>query len=66
MAKGGKVVLVVDREPVESGTGLLTIKLEPVPESWEGLTSVLVPQALTLALIERLGSRYVRLNTTVQ
>jgi len=66
IAKGGKAVLVVDRDPVESGAGLLTIKLEPVPESWEGLTSVLVPQALTLALIERLGSRYVRLNTTVQ
>lgn len=66
IAKGGKAVLVVDREPVESGTGLLTIKLEPVPESWEGLTSVLAPQALTLALIERLGSRYVRLTTTIQ
>ena len=66
IAKGGKAVLVVDREPVNSGAGLLTVKLEPVPESWEGLTSVSAPQALALALIERLGSRYVRSSTTVQ
>jgi glucosamine--fructose-6-phosphate aminotransferase (isomerizing) len=66
LAKGGKAVLVVDRDPVQQTKGLLTVKTEPVPEGWEGLTSVLVPQALTQALIERLGSRYVRLATTVQ
>lgn len=66
ITKGGKVMLVVDREPVEGSDRLLTIKIEPVPEGWEGLTSVLVPQALTQALIERVGSRYVRTQTTVQ
>ena len=66
VARGGKVVLVVDRDPVQHAKGFLTVKIEPVPEGWEGLTSVLVPQAMTQALVERLGSRYVRLATTVQ
>jgi glucosamine--fructose-6-phosphate aminotransferase (isomerizing) len=66
MAKGSKVILVVDREPVERSNHLLTLKIDPVPEGWESLTSVLVPQALALALIERLGSRYVRIQTTRQ
>jgi len=66
VARGGKAVLVVDRDPVQNAKGSLTVKIEPVPEGWEGLTSVLVPQALTQALIERLGSRYVRRATTVQ
>lgn len=66
VAKHGKAILVVDREPVENSERLLTLKIEPVPDGWEGLTSVLVPQALTLALIERLGSAYVRLSTTVE
>jgi glucosamine--fructose-6-phosphate aminotransferase (isomerizing) len=66
VARGGKAVLVVDRDPVQHARGLLTVKIEPVPEGWEGLTSVLLPQALTQALIERFGSRYVRLATIVQ
>jgi len=66
VARGGKAVLVVDRDPEQCATGLLTVRIEPVPEGWEGLTSVLVPQALTQALIERFGSRYVRLATTVE
>jgi glucosamine--fructose-6-phosphate aminotransferase (isomerizing) len=28
-----------------------------VPEPWEGITSILVPQALTLAMAERTGCR---------
>jgi glutamine---fructose-6-phosphate transaminase (isomerizing) len=66
VAKGGKALLVVDHGVVSGSEGLLTIKLEPVPDGWEGLTSVLVPQALTLALIERFGSSYVRGQTTIQ
>jgi glutamine---fructose-6-phosphate transaminase (isomerizing) len=66
VAKGGKAVLVVDQDPVENVGRLLTIKIHAVPEGWEGLTSVLVPQALTHALIERLGSRYVRSSTTIE
>ncbi len=43
VAKGGKAVLVVDRGVVPGSERLLTIKLEPEPDGWEGLTSVLVP-----------------------
>ncbi len=66
VAKGGKAVVVADRDPIESSERLLTIKVEAVPDGWEGLTSVLVPQALTASLIERLGSSYVRSQTTIQ
>ena len=54
--RGGKVVLVseVDREPSER---LLPIRLDAVPEPWEAITSLLVPQALTLAMAERTGCR---------
>ncbi|MGA7107701.1 MAG: SIS domain-containing protein [Terracidiphilus sp.] len=54
--RGGKVVLVSteDRKPTER---LFPVQLEAVPEPWEGITSVLVPQALTLAMVERTGCR---------
>jgi glucosamine--fructose-6-phosphate aminotransferase (isomerizing) len=54
--RGGKVVLVSteDRKPAER---LFPVQLEAVPEPWEGITSVLVPQALTLAMVERTGCR---------
>jgi glucosamine--fructose-6-phosphate aminotransferase (isomerizing) len=54
--RGGKVVLVSnhDREPEER---LFPVRVDQVPEPWEGLTSVLVPQALTLAMAERSGCR---------
>jgi len=54
--RGGKVVLISneDREPTEL---LYTVRIEAVPEPWEGITSLLVPQALTLAMVERMGSR---------
>jgi glucosamine--fructose-6-phosphate aminotransferase (isomerizing) len=55
-ARGGKVILVTTEEcrPWER---LLLVKFEPVPEPWESFTSNLVPQALTLAMIERSGAK---------
>src|SRR5580658_10376427 len=54
--RGGKVVLVSndDREPTEL---LLPVRIDSAPEPWEGITSILVPQALTLAMVERTGCR---------
>jgi glucosamine--fructose-6-phosphate aminotransferase (isomerizing) len=65
VSRGGRVILV-QSDLYNRSERLLPIDLEVVPEPWESLTSVLVPQALTLALIERLGSKYVRLQTTTQ
>jgi glucosamine--fructose-6-phosphate aminotransferase (isomerizing) len=31
--------------------------VDAVAEPWEGITSILVPQALTLAMVERTGCR---------
>lgn len=56
VARGGRVVLVEDQGRPSSDR-LLTIKLEPVPEPWEGTTAILVPQALTLAIAERFGAK---------
>ena len=55
-SRGGKVVLVSEqyREPTEK---LLPIRVDAVAEPWEGITSILVPQALTLAMVERTGCR---------
>jgi len=54
--RGGKVVLIseVDREPAEK---LFTIRVDAVAGPWEGITALLVPQALTLAMAERTGCR---------
>ena len=54
--RGGKVVLVSadNREPSDK---LFPIKIDAVAEPWEGITSLLVPQALTLAMVERTGCR---------
>lgn len=65
VARGGRAVLV-HGAPLRPSLRILGVHLESVPEPWESLTSVLVPQALTLALIERLGSNYVRTTTTIQ
>lgn len=55
-ARGGRVILVESeiRPPSER---LLPIRIDPAPEPWEGITSVLVPQALTLAIAERFGAK---------
>ena len=52
--KGGRVVLVsnTDNEPTEL---LLPIRIDAVPEPWESITTLLVPQALALGWIERNG-----------
>ena len=54
--RGGKVVLVSDVDRDATGK-LLPIRVDSVPEPWEGITSLLVPQALTLAMAERNGCR---------
>jgi glutamine---fructose-6-phosphate transaminase (isomerizing) len=54
--KGGRVVLVSneDHDPTDK---LLPIRIDPVPEPWESITTLLIQQALTLAWIERNGCR---------
>jgi glutamine---fructose-6-phosphate transaminase (isomerizing) len=54
--RGGKVVLVSNEEHPATEK-LYPIKIAGVAEPWEGITSLLVPQALTLAMIERTGCR---------
>ena len=54
--RGGKVVLISELDH-EATDKLLPVRLDPVPEPWEGITSLLVPQALTLAMVERTGCR---------
>lgn len=54
-ARNGKVILVSSEEH-QATEKLLPVKLTAVAEPWEALTSVLVPQALTLALIEKHGA----------
>jgi glucosamine--fructose-6-phosphate aminotransferase (isomerizing) len=66
VARGGKVILVTDHREEVASDQLLSVHVEPVPEPWDALTSVLPAQALTLALIERLGSSYVRVQTTTE
>ena len=56
LSRGGKVILVESEERPHSER-LLPIRIAPVPEQWEGITAVLVPQALTLAISERFGAR---------
>jgi glutamine---fructose-6-phosphate transaminase (isomerizing) len=54
--KGGKVVIISSTE-IEPTDKLFPVHMEAVPEPWEGITSLLVPQALTLAMVERSGCR---------
>jgi glutamine---fructose-6-phosphate transaminase (isomerizing) len=54
--RGGKVVLISTVEQAPSAS-LFPVRIGEVPEPWEGITSLLVPQALTLAMVERTGSR---------
>jgi len=59
LSRGGRVILVESVESDESphSERLLPIRIDPVPGPWEGITSVLVPQALTLAIAERFGAK---------
>ncbi|MGD0938663.1 MAG: SIS domain-containing protein [Terracidiphilus sp.] len=54
--RGGKVVLVSNEDCTPSSL-LFPVRIGGVPEPWEGITSLLVPQALTLAMVERTGCR---------
>ena len=54
--RGGKVVLVSAEEFKATDT-LFPVRIDAVPEPWEGITSLLVPQALTLGMVERTGCR---------
>jgi glutamine---fructose-6-phosphate transaminase (isomerizing) len=54
--RGGKVVLVSSEEH-NATEKLFPVRIEAVAEPWEGITSLLVPQALTLAMVERTGCR---------
>ena len=56
LARGGRVILV-ESENRPHSERLLPIRIDPAPEPWEGITSVLVPQALTLAIAERFGAK---------
>ncbi|MGC2161737.1 MAG: SIS domain-containing protein [Silvibacterium sp.] len=52
--RGGKVVLVSSDD--QQGTeALFPVRIDAVPEPWEGVTSILVAQALTLGMVERNG-----------
>lgn len=54
--KGGRVILVSTYDH-EASDLLFPVKVDQVPEPWEGITSLLVPQALTLGMIEKTGCR---------
>jgi glucosamine--fructose-6-phosphate aminotransferase (isomerizing) len=54
--RGGKVVLVSSNQ-LDATDKLFPIRIGAVPEPWEGITSILVPQALTLGMVERTGCR---------
>jgi glucosamine--fructose-6-phosphate aminotransferase (isomerizing) len=54
--RGGKVVLVSSNDHPATEM-LFPVRIDPVPEPWEGITSLLVPQALTLGMVERTGCR---------
>ena len=56
LARGGRVILVESENRLPSER-LLPIRIHPAPEPWEGITSVLAPQALTLAIAERFGAK---------
>jgi glutamine---fructose-6-phosphate transaminase (isomerizing) len=53
--RGGKVILVSSQKH-EPSDRLLPIQLDAVPEPWEALTAILVPQALTLRMTELYGA----------
>jgi glutamine---fructose-6-phosphate transaminase (isomerizing) len=54
-ARGGRVILIAT-EPHQPSEKLLPVRISAMPEPWEALTSVLVPQALALGMMERSGA----------
>jgi len=62
--RGGSVILAASGNLSKTSDRMLCIHLECVPEPWEALTSVLVAQALALALAEERGTDYFRIQTT--
>ena len=54
--RGGKVVLVSSEDRAHAER-FFPVRLDAVPEPWEGITAILVAQALTLAMVERTGCR---------
>lgn len=54
--RGGKVILVAAEE-LQPNEKLLPIRISAVPEPWEGITSVIVSQALTLGMAEKYGAK---------
>ncbi|HVC89585.1 MAG TPA: SIS domain-containing protein [Acidobacteriaceae bacterium] len=54
--RGGKVILVSSEDHTSSDR-LLPVKVDAVPEPWESVTSILVAQALTLGIVEKVGCR---------
>jgi glucosamine--fructose-6-phosphate aminotransferase (isomerizing) len=59
-------VILVETGERSASERLLPVKIDAVPEPWEGITSVLVSQAITAAMIERCGTSYVRISTTTE
>jgi glucosamine--fructose-6-phosphate aminotransferase (isomerizing) len=55
-ARGGRVILVGTKERPASDR-FLPVTIGAVAEPWEGITSVIVPQALTLAMAEKGGAK---------
>ncbi|MGA8272656.1 MAG: SIS domain-containing protein [Candidatus Sulfotelmatobacter sp.] len=55
-ARGGKVILVGTEER-EASEKLMPVKISSVPEPWEGLTSLIAAQALTLGMVEKYGAK---------
>jgi glutamine---fructose-6-phosphate transaminase (isomerizing) len=55
-ARGGRVILV-GTEDRQACDRFLPITIGAVAEPWEGITSLIVPQALTLAMAEQFGAK---------
>jgi glucosamine--fructose-6-phosphate aminotransferase (isomerizing) len=54
-ARSGKVILISSENHEATGK-LLPVRIDEVPEPWEALTAALVPQALTLRMIDLYGA----------
>jgi glutamine---fructose-6-phosphate transaminase (isomerizing) len=56
LARGGRVILV-GTERQQPSEKFFPVTIGAVAEPWEGITSVIVPQALTLAMAEKFGAK---------